>query len=428
MAHLLILDLSAGSDTDILDAARSRSDSFVFLSGDLAHYRSLPSVWAALADATERIDVPGFDDAEVRAQVSRSHAARPFDAVLCLNELRLIEAARLAEMLGLAYLNVASARLLRDKAAVRRRLAERGIAQPDFVSAETAPDVAIATRRLGFPVLVKPADGMASQAIAVLRDDDDLDGWLRHRAIFADQGAPYGLGVEASRRWLVERYLPGTLIGCDTLTVGGRHMLVGVHHKRMFRPPSFTMPGSTFIAAGSSSDDRAMALYVETLLDAVGFDWGAAHIEIMLTAEGPRPIEINPRLVGAGIARLTSLGIGRSLHSDLIDLHLRRPVPPVDPRRTRVASIRWVVARAPGRLTQMRLPQSIDPCICEVRMRKQVGDTVRLPFANSDRLASVMAVAASRGEAEQAAQAFVDAVELEIEAVTAPAAEPEHAA
>lgn len=428
MAHLLILDLPSGNDTDIIDAARSRRDSFVFLTADLDHYRSLPAVWAALADAVEHIDVPGFDDAEVRAQVARSHAERPFDAVLCLTELRLVEAARLAEMLGLAYLNLVSAKLLRDKAAVRRRLAERGIAQPDFVAAENAPDVSIATRQLGFPVLVKPADGTASQAIAVLRDEDDLDLWLRHRATFADQRAEYGLGVDASRRWLVERYLPGALIGCDTLTVDGRHMLLGVHHKRMFRPPSFTMPGSSFIAAANSSDDRAMALYVKTLLDAVGFDWGASHVEIMLTAEGPRPIEINPRLVGAGIARLTSLGIGRSLHSDLIDLHLRRQVPPVDARRTRVASIRWVVARAAGHLTQLRLPQSSDPRICDVHMRKQVGDAVRLPFANSDRIGSVMAAAATRAEAEQAAQAFVDAVELVIEPVGALAAEPEHAA
>lgn len=428
MAHLLILDLSAGSDTDIIDAARSRRDSFVFLTADLAHYRSLPAVWAALADAVEHIDVPGFDDAEVRARVAWSHGGRPFDAVLCLTELRLVEAAQLAEMLGLAYLNPASAQLLRDKSAVRWRLAERGIPQPDFVSAKTAAEVSIATRQLGFPVLVKPADGTASQAIAVLRDEGDLDIWLRHRALFADQSAPYGLGVDASGRWLVERYLAGSLIGCDTLTVDGRHMLLGVHHKRMFQPPSFTMPGSTFIAAANSPDDRAMTLYVKTLLDAVGFDWGASHIEIMLTAEGPRPIEINPRLVGAGIARLTSLGIGRSLHSDLIDVHLRRAVPPVDARRTRVAAIRWVVARAAGRLTRLRLPQSSDPRICDVHMRKKAGDPVRLPFANSDRIGSVMAAAATRAEAEQAAQAFVDAVELVIDPVSAPATEPEHAA
>ena len=60
-----------------------------------------------------------FDYLEVERRVLAVHQQYPIDAVLCLIDTRMPEAARLAHTLGLRHLNPSSATLLRDKFSVR---------------------------------------------------------------------------------------------------------------------------------------------------------------------------------------------------------------------------------------------------------------------------------------------------------------------
>jgi biotin carboxylase len=419
MAHLLIIDLPGGNDVDLLHAARDAGHTFSFLTADLALYEGQPPVRQALAAALETIDVPGFDYAEVEARVLASHARRPIEAVLCLIDIRLTEAARLARRLGLRYLNPESARLLRDKFSVRSRLAALGHAQPAFALALSNEDLAHAVQQLGLPVLIKPADGYGSQNIVVLREPDDLAPWMSPLACMLPSGADYGLGVRANDRLLVERYMAGSLIGCDTLTVDGRHTLLGINEKRMFAPPSFAIEGGCF--STSHPQWSTIEPYVHAVLDAVGFDWGATHIELMLTDDGPRLVEVNARLVGARIPRLINHALGRSVHQDLIDVHLGRWTPHATTSApARCAATRWITASEPGVFDGLQWPRWTDPGVCGVDVVKQPGDPVRPPFENVDRIACVMTSGASREDAERLAARYVaDTTVLTREAVEA---------
>ena len=105
MSHLLIIDLPGGNDTDVLQAALQGGHTFTFLSADIELYTSQTPVNAYLEKARAVIHIPGFDYEEVQARVLELNAREPFDAVLCLIDIRLTEAARLARALGLRYLN-----------------------------------------------------------------------------------------------------------------------------------------------------------------------------------------------------------------------------------------------------------------------------------------------------------------------------------
>jgi predicted ATP-grasp superfamily ATP-dependent carboligase len=218
--------------------------------------------------------------------------------------------------------------------------------------------------------------------------------------------ADYGLGVSASDRLLVERYMQGTLIGCDTMTVNGEHRLLGVHEKLMFAPPSFAIRGSCFTPNGPIFAD--LERYASEALTAVGFDWGATHMELMITADGPRIIEINPRLVGAKLPRLVGYALGRSIHSDLIDVHLGCWPPELGSDRSdQVAALRWITTSQSGVLDRIELPQWTDPRLRCVELLKRPGDLVHPPFENADRLGFVMTCASSRSEAEELAERYI---------------------
>ena len=421
MAHLLIIELPGGNDVDLLEAARARGDEFTFLSADLAHYRRQPVVWTAVAEAGALLEVPDFDAAEVARQVLAVHARHRVDAVLCLVDIRLVEAARIARLLGVRHVAPDAAALLRDKFHVRERLALCGLVQPDFALAESNAELQAAVDRLGLPVLVKPADGYGSQNIVVLRHAADLDPLLSPLTDMLPSRADYGLGVVANDRLLVERYLTGRFFGCDTLSVDGRHTVIGLHEKLMFEPPSFAMRGSTFTPrAACGAELEPIEALATRVLDAVSFDHGATHIELMLTSEGPRLIEVNPRLVGARIARLASLTLGRSLHADLIAAHLGEPlVAPTSPRHG-VGVIRWIVASERGVLEEVRLPAWRDERIHSVEILRQPGDAVVPPFENADRLGYVMVCGSDRRAAEQLADRFVGESRVVIRANSTP--------
>ena len=372
------------------------------------------------------LEIPDFDASEVAQRVLQVHARCRIDAVLCLVDTRLVDAAGIAQRLGVRHVDPGTAALLRDKFNVRERLAARDIVQPEFALAESNAELQAAVQHLGLPVLIKPADDYGSQNIVVLRHIGDLDHLLSPLTDMLPSRADYGLGVVANGRLLVERYLKGTFFGCDTLSVDGRHSAIGLHEKLMFEPPSFAIRGSTFTPRATCGPALStIQAFATRVLDAVGFDNGATHIELMLTAEGPRLIEVNPRLVGARIARLASLTLGRSVHADLIAAHLGRPAVTPAKAMHAVGVIRWIVASEHGVLDEVRVPSWRDERIRWVEILRQPSDVVSPPFENADRIGHVMVCGGDRLEAEQLADRFVGDTRVVMRTAMTEPAEPE---
>lgn len=407
MAHLLIVELPGGNDFDIVQAALDRGDGFTFLTANVGHYMAQPAAWSCLQQAVHVLEIRDFGFEPVTQAVLEVHARKPIDAVLCLLDIRLVEAACLAEMLGCRHIKAEDAVRLRDKYSVRCTLAHAGIAQPTFALARTNTELKRSVAQLGLPVLIKPSDGYASQNIAVLRYPEDLDPLLSPLEDMLPSRADYGLGVHANDRLLVERLMEGTVIGCDTLSVDGRHRLLGIHEKLFFEAPSFAIRGSCF--ATDHPQWEAIERYVFQILDALQFNWGATHTELMLTPDGPRLIEVNGRMVGAKIARLVNYALDTSFHSALIDVHLgRTPTLPPPNERPVFAVTRWVVASEAGTLARVVLPEVTDTRIRCVELMKQPGDAVRVPIENADRIGYVMVCADTRAAAEALAEHFVE--------------------
>lgn len=400
MAHLLLLEVPGANDFNILDEAVRLGHEVTFFTADLACYRANPK----LNLARQIVALPAFDyDAFERAALE-IHERHPFDAVLCLIDIRIIEAARLAERLGLKFLNSKTARLVRDKYSVRVRLAEHGIRQPRFELATTNAALKDAVGRIGFPVLIKPSDGYGSQNILTFQDERGFAALAEPFANYLPLKTDYGLGVQANDRLVVEQYIRGEVIGCETFTVGGRHVFLGINDKVFLPPPCFGIKGSCF--PSDRFDTDAIRDYVFRILDALDFDFGAAHTEIIVSPDGPYLVEVNPRLIGAHIPRLLGFAYDRSIYADVIRLHLDGALPECAVPRYAAVS-RWITSMHNGILDAIVTPDRDAPGIRAVHLFKQPGEPVRPPFDNADRLGYVMAVGKNQAEAERIAEKFV---------------------
>src|SRR5665647_3319245 len=208
MAHLLLIEVPGGNDFTILEDAVDLGHQVTFFTADLAHYRKQGNeTQARLALARDIVEIHPFDYAEFERRACLVHASQPFDAVLCLIDIRMIEASLIAEKFGLRFLNCATTRLMRDKFSVRQVLATRGGRQPGFALAEMATELRQAVSKIGYPVLVKPSDGYGSQNVSVVFSDSDLENLTDSLKALTLNPTDYGLGVHASNRFSVEKYI-----------------------------------------------------------------------------------------------------------------------------------------------------------------------------------------------------------------------------
>ena len=406
MAHLLIVELPGGNDTDILKATKQLGHSFAFLTQNLSAYEKNSEVFDWIAQAFEILESNSFEYTDIERLVEESSKRRKVDGILCLLDIRLIETSKLAEKFGLKYLNSISAALLRDKYSVRARLKDCGIEQPPFALATTNAEVSSAIDKIGLPLLMKPSDGYGSQNILTLQTKDDLQFASEALDNLLPLATDYGLGVKSNDRLLIERYMHGSLIGCDTFTLDGKHRLLGVNEKIMFEPPSFAIRGGCFTP--NKGQMRELENYTFSVLEAIGFDQGAAHIEIMLTPEGPRVVEVNARLVGAKIPRLLSYALNQSVHEALIHLHLgEKFLENLSISEMQFAVTRWLVSSETGRLKKIKLPSWKNSKIRRIELLTKPGEQVSFPYENANRLGYVMTISTQRDEAETLADQFV---------------------
>ena len=417
MSHLLIIELPGGNDSDILIAAQALGHRTTLATADPDHYRAQADLAPLLDHATRLLALPddgarwnaGLGDAGLGdAALRDAHRADPFDAVLCLQDLRLVEAARVARALGLVQLAPEAAARCRDKAAVRACLAACGIVQHPFVRVDPGPDAGArliaAVSQIGLPAIIKPVDGFGSQHVFALRSSADL-AILHDLADLVAQGpGDYGLGNAARGALLVERLVAGPVLACDVMRAGGQQVLLGVNAKVMAQPPSFAIRGGCFTA--NCGQFAALEAWLTGVLDAVGFDFGVAHVELVMARDGPHLIEVNPRLVGARIARLISAALGRSVHADLIDLHLTGALPPVAHAPCHAAT-RWLLAPEAGVLDAIDWPCCTDPALIGIVPNARPGDAVRPALDNADRLAMVITAGPDRAAIEALAERIV---------------------
>merc|ERR1719461_1019472 len=143
-----------------------------------------------------------------------------------------------------------------------------------------------------FKAIVKPVDGAGTMAVVLCQSPDEV------REAFSDLIGLhcYGNVCEGA---LIQEFLAGTEHIVNTVTVDGKHKVVGV-----FQYDKRHAYGSDFVYFGARAlgDDHphfvSMIDYALNVLKAMEFDNGAAHLEIMLTNRGPVLVENNCRIAG----------------------------------------------------------------------------------------------------------------------------------
>lgn len=125
-------------------------------------------------------------------------------------------------------------------------------------------------------------------------------------------GARNKLGL-VNDQVLVQEYLVGTEYVVDTCTLDGRHTVVDIcRYRKRHNAGRMAVYDYMEWLPHDTAGSTELLDFATGVLDAVGIRFGAAHIEIMLTGNGPRLIEVNARIAGAGVPRFCREATGDS--------------------------------------------------------------------------------------------------------------------
>ncbi len=232
-------------------------------------------------------------DAEATIIVATAYHqnVRPIEGVICMAADVPLTVAKVAHALGLPSLSIETATLASDKLAMKQCFVEQGIAIPWFspVVSEQHLDDIVAER--GRDLIIKPVDSRGSRGVLQLSGVEDLHWAFRH----AKSQSP-------SARVMVEQFEVGPQISTESIMVDGEAVTPGFidrnyQYLEQFSPFIIENGGHQPSTLNPEQCQQVTALS-EQAARAMGINNGIAKGDMVLTADGPKVIEIAARLSG----------------------------------------------------------------------------------------------------------------------------------
>ena len=327
--------------------------------------------------------------------------------------------AALARELSLVYHSEATAERLADKYEQRLALRSAGVPGPVVwkVPANSG-GVPVLDGQPNFPVVVKPRRGTSSAATARADDAQELSDLL----------ARFG---ELEGGLLVEEYLPGRDgaspfaddLAVELMLQGGQVFRLATTGKFKHAPP-FRGRGCFLPSHVDPSTEADVFAAAEAAVLALGITDGLVNVDVKVTPEGPRVVEVNGRL-GGNVQLLMELAGGPAILPWVCRLALGNDMS-TEPalkdvlgrRLPRVGYFAWV--QSPMSATRLSGVEGIDdvaalPHVSSVVRNRRLGDSVDWATGGRFNVCEVFGSVEGYDDLAEARREIDDLIELEFD-------------
>lgn len=348
------------------------------------------------------------------------HAEEHFEGVLTFSESAVLAVAAVASALGLPSIGVDAARTSRNKLLMRQAHERGGAAHPSFRFVSTLDEALGVGAEFGYPVILKPTLGAASNFVFRVDDADqmrerygqaregiDRMSWYEMEADGIDLG-PHGLLIESfldghehlieALAWDDEVYL-GSIV--DRITVEGDTFDDDVHHAPTALTPEQVADVHAVVAAGV----RAQGLTRSALHAEVRFHHGAPHL-----------LEIAVRPGGGGLDHMARRSAGYDPIRAVMDVArgVRPNVRHFSPTDVHTAAMCLLCPS--GTIESIDIPPEVADAdgLLHIKIMAQAGDVIRRPPHGNDILGGLGAIGTSLDDAMRVANDLAGKIEVRL--------------
>jgi biotin carboxylase len=328
----------------------------------------------------------------------------PFRAVIGLAESALLPAARLSEALGLRATPVPVVEAICDKSLMRRRLDGTPFGRVAATRVTSTAEIDRFGRQHGYPLILKPANGLGSRGVVKLDCADDI-------------GRLDGAAVDA----LIETFIDGREFSIESFSFDGVHRIIGINEETKIgdaAPNPFVEIAHEMPAQITETTRDRLISYVCGFLDAIGLANGPSHTEVKLGSDGFQVIETHNRIGGDGLADMVRQTTGLDLLTMTLQWQMREMEPLAQhPVALRGAAVRYFTP-APGVVKRVHGVKRWggEPGVVRIELPLKPGDRI-VPVRDwQDRPGHVMATGDTAAAAAALCRTVAAGVVIETDA------------
>lgn len=307
----------------------------------------------------------------------------------------VLTAAYIAEHMGIPGLNYESAKLIKNKYLVRKKLYENHVDDTEQTYEVTEDtDIQVLAHLLTYPVMVKPCDGSGSRGTSRVDYLEEL-----HNACM------YAMNSSISHRAEIESFIAGREYGAESLVVNGEIHVLAIMKKWMTEPPYYAELGHE-IPCGLPVEVEEKAIEcVRNAIVALGINHGSINMDLLITDSGNvHIIDIGARMGGNMIGPcVIPYGTGIDYMGNMLKAAVGDPLDWTENDRSAVAT--KLLAFQGGVVKCLPEKKSIDEKGAKVEIYHHiaVGDVINEYHTNLDGCGYIISRAATVEVAEKAA-------------------------
>lgn len=331
-------------------------------------------------------------------------AARDFkaDGIMTLaTDMPMRVLAYTSEQLNLIGIDYAIAIKATDKGEMIKAFEVNNVAHPWFYilnDIDTIPD------GITFPCITKPTDNSGSRGVMLVHSVDELK-----------QAIGYSSENGRSGSVIVEEYMQGPEVSVEVIVIGGIPHILQITDKLTTGAPHFVEMGHSQPSRLPEDTRNAIRDLAERAVLAVGIKNGPAHVEMIVTENGPKMVELGARMGGDNITtHLVPLSTGIDMVKATIELALGLKSD-IEPKFSKGSAIRYFDVPI-GRIESLdgvEVAEKIDG-VKEVTFVKSIGEMTGEIGNSADRIGFVIAQSDDAEKAREVAEKALKSIKVKV--------------
>ena len=325
------------------------------------------------------------------------------DGIMTLaTDMPMRSIARACETLGLHGISFDTAIKSTDKGEMIKAFEANDVEHPWYFILSSPEELDGVMDKISFPCVSKPTDNSGSRGVMLIHNAEDLT----EAVSYSSQNGRGGSVI-------IEEYLKGPEVSVEIITIDGQPHVLNVTDK-------LTTGAPHFVEMGHNQPSRLGAENVEKIKDlairavkSVGIQDGPAHVEIMLTENGPKMVELGARMGGDCITtHLVPLSTGINMVEATIRIACGE-TPDIRRKLDKGSAIRYfnppvgIIREIEGFEDAMKIEG-----VREISFTKKIGDKVGSIGSSTDRVGFVIAQADTAEDAIRICERVCDTVKI----------------
>lgn len=313
------------------------------------------------------------------------------DGVLSIaSDVSLSAVAYIAKTMALPGIDADTVERCTDKALMRQAFYAHDVPSPQSVAVENEGHALAAARQIGFPVVIKPVDNAGSRGVRYVPGAEEVA-----------EAYAKALGYSRKKKVLVEDFMDGIEVSVEAFMVNNQMHVLTLSDKVRTPPPYLLDIDVIFPSAYPQELQQKIITIAEKAIRAVGIEMGPVHMELMMTKEGPVPVELAAR--GAGFKVFSDIVpfiTGIDLLKASIDMALGNSVD-LERCRDLGAAIKFFSSRSNGRLKCINGIDKVKamPDVYDLEFYYSNGNKVKALTCGSDRIGHMITTGENRDAA-----------------------------